>query len=412
MTAAQLRLGELHNLVLPHLANAVLVVKQAFCLVEESVYEDNENDMESESLHRLRELTNEHTKRTVEIPFSIKWEFKHVSVIADVPVIRDALTTISAAANPSYKSPSAAAGPAKCKSRPCVNYFLDRPCAHYFQNKCKYAHAREELAPDCTKAWDSYKTSMCNKGPSCLHGDTCLYAHNDDEKRHAAAVRIKAMGDDWVAFRNDFICHSEGEATTSHIAYMCAASEHVKHAATDARAACNALRYFRNVLAHLPGSVLKNGISEESYDFVRKTIAAAGSCLAAMLASKPTVFQCTARKFNPGAVAFTPAAAAAAFTPAAVPVQSTISTLTVDEVVHLFEKHKFPTEGIKENGIDGASLTLLCVDSDHQAMICAPSPDGLGFPPILYKGRFRWEMHKLGVKFNPAYVPKVLPEHT
>lgn len=399
MTAALLRLAQLDALVYAQLGPAVLVVKHAYALAEGSDYEDDEDGMESEALHRVRELTNQH------MPDSGKWEFRHVSSMADAPVIRAALKTMGAAANPSYT--------AGIKTRVCV-HFMRNSCKN--ADQCEFAHAEDELSDKFRKDWKSFKTVLCKNHPNCTHGLTCLFAHGQRELRQPPAAGSEPLSPGWTAFRNDFISALPGAAADAHLGYMRAAQDHVQHAATNPHAAIQALRYLRNVVSHLRGTVLINGISEESYDFVSKTVAAAGSCLAAALASKPavfqgaaalpskpTVFQCTAREFSPGA---------AGFTPAAVPVHSTISTLNVDQVVELFAKHKFPTQGIVDNGIDGASLILMCQDIDHQADFCKPIPDGLGFTTILYKGRFRWEMHKLGVTFNPPYEPKVLPQRT
>ena len=386
-SAALLRLDELDPLVYAHLARAVQVVKLAYELAEGSVYEDNKEDFESEALHRINELTNQR------VPASEDWEFKHVSIIADATGITDALTKMSAKADPAYD-----------KTRVCIHHQLG---ACNKAGKCKFAHSKSELAPGSSSQWDLYKTHLCNKWPNCEHGKTCLYAHGEGELRTPPAAASDALSDDWLAFADVFINIYVGVHKESCHKLMLAAHHDVKHAATDLRAAIRTLHYFRNVLAHLPCTVLtKTGITVEAYDFMRKAIAAAGSCLAAVvfqnstpaLLSHPSVFRATAAVFTPAAPA--------------VPVQSTISSWTVEQVEQLFVRLNFPTVGIVENQVDGGSLGILCADPDAEAMFCLPAPEGMGFPPILFKGRFKKEMAQLNVAFDPPYKPAILPQRT
>jgi len=72
-----------------------------------------------------------------------------------------------------------------------------------------------------------------------------------------------------------------------------------------------------------------------------------------------------------------------------------VSLWDEDQVLSLFRRCKFPTEGIVANNVDGSALLRLYADADAEDMFTAPAPDGLGFNRILYRGRFVSEMSKL-----------------
>jgi len=72
-----------------------------------------------------------------------------------------------------------------------------------------------------------------------------------------------------------------------------------------------------------------------------------------------------------------------------------VSLWDEDQVLSLFRRCKFPTEGIVANNVDGPALLRLYADADAEDMFTAPAPDGLGFNKILYRGRFVSEMSKL-----------------
>jgi len=72
-----------------------------------------------------------------------------------------------------------------------------------------------------------------------------------------------------------------------------------------------------------------------------------------------------------------------------------VSLWDEDQVLSLFRRCKFPTEGIVANNVDGPALLRLYADADAEDMFTAPAPDGLGFNKILYRGRFASELAKL-----------------
>ena len=67
----------------------------------------------------------------------------------------------------------------------------------------------------------------------------------------------------------------------------------------------------------------------------------------------------------------------------------------VDQVVAMFEKHSFPTEGVRQGQVDRNTLVSLFRDADAEDLFAAPSPDGLGFSKLQFRGRFSAEMRKL-----------------
>ena len=67
----------------------------------------------------------------------------------------------------------------------------------------------------------------------------------------------------------------------------------------------------------------------------------------------------------------------------------------VDQVLAMFEKHKFPTEGVRQGQVDGATLVSLWREGDAEALFTAAPPDGLGFGKLLFRGRFTTEIRKI-----------------
>jgi hypothetical protein len=67
----------------------------------------------------------------------------------------------------------------------------------------------------------------------------------------------------------------------------------------------------------------------------------------------------------------------------------------VDQVLAMFERHKFPAEGVRQGQVDGATLVSLWREADAEALFTAAPPDGLGFGKLLFRGRFTSEMRKL-----------------
>ena len=67
----------------------------------------------------------------------------------------------------------------------------------------------------------------------------------------------------------------------------------------------------------------------------------------------------------------------------------------VDQVLAMFERHKWPTEGVKQGQVDGATLLSLWREDDADALFTAAPPDGLGFGRLLFRGRFATEMGRL-----------------
>lgn len=67
----------------------------------------------------------------------------------------------------------------------------------------------------------------------------------------------------------------------------------------------------------------------------------------------------------------------------------------VDQVLAMFERHKFPIEGVRQGQVDGETLVSLWREPDAEALFTAAPPDGLGFGKLLFRGRFTTEMRKL-----------------
>jgi hypothetical protein len=64
----------------------------------------------------------------------------------------------------------------------------------------------------------------------------------------------------------------------------------------------------------------------------------------------------------------------------------------VDQVLSFFEQCKFPTSGVVEGQVDGMTLLSLYQDKDAEAIFTTPTPEGMGFNRLLFRGRFKKEM--------------------
>jgi hypothetical protein len=67
----------------------------------------------------------------------------------------------------------------------------------------------------------------------------------------------------------------------------------------------------------------------------------------------------------------------------------------VDQVLSFFEQCKFPTSGVVVGQIDGMTLLSLYQDKDAEAIFTTPTPEGMGFNRLLFRGRFKKEMTNL-----------------
>jgi len=67
----------------------------------------------------------------------------------------------------------------------------------------------------------------------------------------------------------------------------------------------------------------------------------------------------------------------------------------VDQVMAMFELHKFLSEGLRQGQVDGETLVSLWREPDAEALFTAAPPDGFGFGKLLFRGRFTTEMRKL-----------------
>lgn len=81
--------------------------------------------------------------------------------------------------------------------------------------------------------------------------------------------------------------------------------------------------------------------------------------------------------------------------PIAVSPDAGLVTWSQDEVVKLFKRCGFPTEGIEAGKIDGRSLLELYAADDAIDLFTSPPPDGLGFNKLMFLGRFKSEMAML-----------------
>jgi hypothetical protein len=74
---------------------------------------------------------------------------------------------------------------------------------------------------------------------------------------------------------------------------------------------------------------------------------------------------------------------------------SHIHTWDVDQVVAMFERHNFPSEGVRQGQVDGKTLVSLFRDGNAEELFTAAPPNGLGFSKLLFRGRFAAEMREL-----------------
>jgi hypothetical protein len=77
----------------------------------------------------------------------------------------------------------------------------------------------------------------------------------------------------------------------------------------------------------------------------------------------------------------------------------------VAQVVSFFERHNFPTAGVVQGQVDGATLLRLYDGPDAKEIFTAPAAEGegLGFTKILFIGRFKKEMASLtGARVTPS----------
>jgi hypothetical protein len=83
-----------------------------------------------------------------------------------------------------------------------------------------------------------------------------------------------------------------------------------------------------------------------------------------------------------------------------------------EEVLSFFEHCKFPTAGIEVGEVDGGSLLNLYraytdatnahTAKDAEELFTTPAPEGLGLNKLMFRGRFKSEMAKLGVHERDA----------
>ena len=90
-----------------------------------------------------------------------------------------------------------------------------------------------------------------------------------------------------------------------------------------------------------------------------------------------------------------PATAAVCSSESTLGCEGCVQAWGVDQVLAMFEQHKFPTEGVKQGQVDGETLVSLWREPDAEALFTAAPPDGFGFGKLLFRGRFTTEMRKL-----------------
>jgi len=72
-----------------------------------------------------------------------------------------------------------------------------------------------------------------------------------------------------------------------------------------------------------------------------------------------------------------------------------ITSWSHEDVLSLFEKCKFPTQGIKDGLIDGQTLIALYEDADAENLFTNAYPDGLGLNKLMYKARLKTDFKML-----------------
>jgi len=182
-------------------------------------------------------------------------------------------------------------------------------------------------------------------------------------------------------------------------------------AGTSPTAAVQTIRFLRNILSHLKGSV--TGLPARCFILFCELASEALSTLAAMLGCGHTervkmrraLLLLGAAEAPPRSRSSSPDCAGSTRDDDCISVCSTVSAgsagqecrnkvkdWSVDQVLGFFASCKFPTAGVSAGQVDGTTLLSLWEHSDVEAIFTAPAPDGMGFNKLMYLGRLKQEM--------------------
>ena len=220
---------------------------------------------------------------------------------------------------------------------------------------------------------------------------------------------------------------------------------------TRAPQAVQTIRFVRNILFHLGGRVCVTGLSKKAFDVLFGVTKGAFETLAQVLCDSHP--ETTARFYErcrellqsaQGAEAFPSGDATSSLDSSSdsstssldssshssqstsddeaesvvheVAVSATshhgLANWSKEEVLSFFEHCKFPTAGIEVGEVDGGSLLNLYraytdatnahTAKDAEELFTTPAPEGLGLNKLMFRGRFKSEMAKLGVHERDA----------
>jgi hypothetical protein len=220
---------------------------------------------------------------------------------------------------------------------------------------------------------------------------------------------------------------------------------------TRAPQAVQTIRFVRNILFHLGGRVCVNGLSKKAFDVLFGVTKGAFETLAQVLCDSHP--ETTARFYErcrellqsaQGAEGFPSGDATSSLDSSSdsstsslyssshssqttsddeaesvvheVAVSATahhgLANWSKDEVLSFFEHCKFPTAGIQAGEVDGGALLKLYraytdatnahTAKDAEELFTTPAPEGLGLKKLMFRGRFKSEMAKLGVQERDA----------
>ena len=182
-------------------------------------------------------------------------------------------------------------------------------------------------------------------------------------------------------------------------------------AGTSPTAAMQTIRFLRNILSHMKGSV--KGLPEGCFILFCEVASEALRTLAAVLGRGHTervevrraLLMSGAAEAIPRPGMSSPDFTGSTHHDDCISVCSTVSAgsadnkcrdevkdWSVDQGLGFLESCKFPTAGVSAGQVDGTTLLSLWEHSDVEAIFMAPVSDGLGFNKLMFRGRLEKEM--------------------
>jgi len=254
-----------------------------------------------------------------------------------------------------------------------------------FGSKCMYAHSEIEMLN--SRVYNGYKTKMCMKHPYCSHGDECTFAHTDEELRFKENIDEKYYQHFSVIVESGII--TENDLRHRYLQAFIACSWNVTEAV-------QTLRFVRNIICHMKGDSQGTGLCVDVFECLWQLVTSARQCV-----EHATIH--TTKHYKPTPFVFSDFIKTkntqqdtidASFCFFKSRVRS-ITSWSHEDVLGLFEKCNFPTQGIKDGLIDGQTLIALYEDADAENLFTNAYPDGLGLNKLMYKGRLKTELKML-----------------